>query len=396
MREPHRLRPTDWPAPPSTFSHSSLSNIEECPRRWQLVRARFGEHRFPERPSRAAIAGRMVHELLDELFKAVALRGAPPLASEAFRALVRDFDLRARARSRVERQRVEWRAHPRARGWDVGLSIDAIVSQVITLFRTQYRASLGSVVVTERIPERAFDVRQLAELVQRHPLTEVRLEHPQLPFEGTIDLVHAEEDGLVVLDFKTGTPKPAHREQVERYGVLWWRATGIVPVRLVLAYPSCAESFACDRATLERVEADLRARCDAARAQLTQHPASARPGDHCRYCSHRAFCDDAWSEEKLEAEGRVDLEVVVDGVAQLHGFAARTRAGRSLQVVHDAGTLSPRTGDCLRILDARWFPARRELAVDGLSEVFCVDGSRDDDPREGPPKGARRSKGAAR
>lgn len=338
------------------------------------ARARFGEHRFPERPSRAAIAGRIVHELLDELFKAVALRGTPKIGSAEFGAVVREFELRGRARARVREQRAEWRSHPRARGWDVGLSVDAIVNQVTALFRAQYQPGLEAQVVGEK-PARsgAFDPRKLAELVERHPLTEVRLVHPHLPFEGTLDLVRAEEDGIVVLDFKTGAAKRAHHEQVQCYALLWWRNTEIVPARLVLAYPGRSETVACDRAMLERVEANLEARCDVARQELANHPASAKTGDHCRFCSHRAFCDDAWSDEKLDAEGRVDLEVVVEGLAQLHGFTARTRAGRSLQVVHDAGTLSPRTGECLRILDARWFPARRELCVDGLAEAFWVD-----------------------
>ena len=51
--------PTAWADPPSTWSSTSLDDVEACPRRWQLLRSRWGDfERFPVRPHPAAIEGR--------------------------------------------------------------------------------------------------------------------------------------------------------------------------------------------------------------------------------------------------------------------------------------------------------------------------------------------------
>ena len=40
--------PTAWADPPSTWSSTSLDDVEACPRRWQLLRSRWGDfERFP-------------------------------------------------------------------------------------------------------------------------------------------------------------------------------------------------------------------------------------------------------------------------------------------------------------------------------------------------------------
>jgi PD-(D/E)XK nuclease superfamily len=79
--------PTAWAEAPELFSYSTLLAIETCPRRWQLEHSRYGEFdSLPIRPAPAAVEGQIVHEILDRLFKALALRGLPPLGSADFRA----------------------------------------------------------------------------------------------------------------------------------------------------------------------------------------------------------------------------------------------------------------------------------------------------------------------
>ena len=56
--------------------------------------------------------------------------------------------------------------------------------------------------------------------------------HPTLPVHGVIDLLRRDAAGTHVVDFKTGTPKPEHRDQFALYALLWWRATGDLPVSL--------------------------------------------------------------------------------------------------------------------------------------------------------------------
>ena len=85
--------PTAWADPPSTWSSTSLDDVEACPRRWQLLRSRWGDfERFPVRPHPAAIEGQIVHEALDRLTRACGQRGNPAFGSAEFSAALTDAD----------------------------------------------------------------------------------------------------------------------------------------------------------------------------------------------------------------------------------------------------------------------------------------------------------------
>ncbi|MBX3269501.1 MAG: PD-(D/E)XK nuclease family protein [Sandaracinaceae bacterium] len=365
--------PTKWATPPDTFSHSSLSAIEVCPRRWQLGRSEFGElGRIPERPNRAAVAGTIVHELLDALYKWLAVRGAPALGSSELAEHLREFDLRGRARPMVDVQRAAWRAHPRAGAWALGLTPEVVVNRVVRMFRNEYAQAqrVEPAVTAPTRQGRGRSTSDLAALVARAPLSELTLRHPSLPFEGTLDLVRQTSAGVTILDFKTGAPKPEHQAQLLCYAVLWWRNARVEPVELVASYPSASQRFECGRARLEEAERELGARIADARRRLSTTPADATTGPHCRYCSFRPFCDDAWADApSMSATGRLDVELVVEGPPAAYGFTARTNDGEAITVVHDAH-VSLRDGERLRLLDAKWDASTRELRLDGASEVF--------------------------
>src|SRR3954465_12721577 len=93
------LGPTATANPPGSYSYSSLAAIERCPRQWQLAHSPYGDlPRFPARPHPAAVEGEIVHALLDRLFKALAVRGMPPLGSPPFREGLAEADLQAGVR----------------------------------------------------------------------------------------------------------------------------------------------------------------------------------------------------------------------------------------------------------------------------------------------------------
>ena len=76
-----------------------------------------------------------------------------------------------------------------------------------------------SVLVAGRHPCRAI-------LKERGNLSELTLKHPSLPVVGVLDLVQqGDNDNIAIVDFKTGKPKPEHKDQLETYAVQWWRAT---------------------------------------------------------------------------------------------------------------------------------------------------------------------------
>lgn len=85
--------PTEWANPPITWSSTTIDDVEACPRRWQLLRSRWGEHeRFPERAHPASIEGQIVHDALDRLTRACGQRGNPAFGSAEFTAALTDAD----------------------------------------------------------------------------------------------------------------------------------------------------------------------------------------------------------------------------------------------------------------------------------------------------------------
>ena len=78
--------PSAWAEPLCSYSYSSLTSVERCPRQWQLLRSRYDRlDRFPARPNPAAVEGDIVHELLNRLFRTLAVRGMPPQGAAAFK-----------------------------------------------------------------------------------------------------------------------------------------------------------------------------------------------------------------------------------------------------------------------------------------------------------------------
>ena len=81
--------PTEWAEPPRFFSYSSLRSIRSCPRRWLLLNSVWGDSpKFPQRYAASAVEGRIVHESLDRLARALGHAGRPPIGSPAFARVV--------------------------------------------------------------------------------------------------------------------------------------------------------------------------------------------------------------------------------------------------------------------------------------------------------------------
>ena len=86
-------------------------------------------------------------------------------------------------------------------------------------------------------PENRSESSLSSLLAANGTLSERELRHPSLPVVGILDLIRATDDGVLVVDFKTGAAKSEHQEQVELYALLWWRNSGEMPVRIAVQYP---------------------------------------------------------------------------------------------------------------------------------------------------------------
>jgi hypothetical protein len=371
--------PTAWADPPSTWSTTSLDDVEACPRRWQLLRSRWGDfERFPVRPHPAAIEGQIVHEALDRLTRACGQRGNPAFGSAEFSAALTDADFFPGFARAVAEWQQRLTTHPRpGPAFRLRASGEELANRAVRMFREQYKPDRH---VTSQAAERATDTPAdvNAFLKQKRALSEVKLTHPKLPFLGILDRVQHIEEGVEVVDFKTGMPSDKHRKQLLRYALLWWRETGEVPVRVSAQYLDGVQSWPVTQGALEEVESDLVKKLPLLTDALGTHPAAAKPGTGCHTCAVRARCAAGWAvgEEAALVDGRGDAELVVKAKAGEHGFLARSRAGSEIAVVYEApvARLLPEhaEGHVLRVLDGVWKEKRTQLELKPWTEVFVV------------------------
>jgi hypothetical protein len=376
----HLAGPTGPAMLPDYFSFSSLNAIERCPRQWQLVHSRYGDReRFPARPSSALAEGDIVHQTLDHLFRTFSLHGLPPFGTPEFREASIRADIRRKIRNLVADHEARLARHPRGGGARLHIPDDQLANRAIRLFREVYPQA--------ETPQPPFAARgpissvsgpvpggpALAHLLSaKGALSELPLTHPMLPFKGVLDLVWCNGDEVVVTDFKTGRPQSEHALQVGDYAILWWRCSGLPPSHMEVRYPGGVEAQRVDPTRLVDLETNLANRIHAARIALASIQGSAKPGEQCRWCDVRQFCDSYWATPGKEP---TDVELRVVGTPTETGFPAQEENGE-LAVVFtaDVGRAQGpfRTGERLRVVNAR--RDNRGIEVKSWTEVFHLDG----------------------
>mgnify|MGYP002718539457 CR=1 FL=1 len=371
--------PTAWADIPSAWSSTSLDEVDGCPRRWQLLRSRWGNfERFPVRPHPAAIEGQIVHEALDRLTRACGQRGNPAFGTAEFSAALNDANFFPGFALAVTEWQERLMTHPRpGPQFRIRASGEELANRAVRMFRDQYKpeGQIASQTVY-RATDMPPDVKGL--LKQKRALSEVKLMHPKLPFLGILDRVHHTAEGVEIVDFKTGKPSDKHRNQLLRYALLWWRRTGDIPVRVSAQYLDGGESWPTTQEGLEDAEACLVKKLKLLTEALGAHPAAAKPGVGCHTCAVRARCAVGWAvgEEAALVDGRGDAELVVQARAGDHGFFARSRTGAEIAVVYEApvAKLLPEhvKGQVLRILDGVWMETCTQLELKAWTQVFVV------------------------
>jgi hypothetical protein len=360
-----------------------MRQMEECPLRWQLMHSRYGELRsFPERPRAAALVGKVVHAVLDALFRGLGERGSPPLGSPAFRQAMAEIKIMERIQQELSRYRMALEAHPRAAGLVILENERGIYNQVCQLFHGVYaqaqRGQEGRDMPEDVPPQDAAGWLQL--LRTRGALTEVRLQHPELPLVGVLDLIWDGGGRTHIVDFKTGEEKPEHVEQLELYALLWFRVTGEIAGKLELCYPGTRRSMQVAEGRILEVEERLRARIAALRNVLASHPAAARPGAQCGHCDVRQFCARYWegrvAVQAAAEHGRIDVELTVTQQLSAYVIVGQTAGGEEISVSF-AEEVGGRIGafaigDKMRILGARAGESAREVRLLKSTEVFWL------------------------
>ncbi len=366
--------PTAWATRPESFSFSSLAVINECPRRWQLVRSTWGEQRgFPERPHPAALEGQIVHEAIEHLAKALGRRGSPAIGSLEFQEVLKQSDFFGLIEQQILARNIRLAGQPLA-GPGPGLvaSSQDLANRAIRLFRAQYRPAQKAEPSRRPVTGIPLGTSLRDQLAAAGQLNECRLQHPRLPFVGVIDQVTLTPSGVHLVDFKTGQSKSDHRIQLAWYAVLWWRCTGTAPNTLVVQYLDHTDELAVGPDDLIRAEVQLEAAIHAASQTLQSQPAEPRIGPGCRTCPVRARCDQGWLFELAARAG--DREVVLLTKPSSNGFLGLNPAGREESVVYDAaiGLQLPDllVGERIRLVNLLATPSSVEIRA--WTEVYRV------------------------
>lgn len=259
---------------PKYLSPSSAGMFQQCARKWK--------HRYvdqlPDPPGEPALAGTFAHRVLELLLQEPPERRtkdrAKELARQVWPEIDGDADFGALRLTEDQRRAFRWRS------W---LAIDG-------LWHLEDPATV-TVEATEQ---------------------DVRVEVGGVPFRGIVDRVDIEPDGLVIVDYKSGTaPSPRFADtrlaQVLLYAAAVSELSGIRPARARLMYLSqriieveVSEANVREvTETLQRTWSALQRCCDANAFEATTGPL-------CAWCPFVAHCPEGQAEvEQRHLAGRV-------------------------------------------------------------------------------------------
>lgn len=256
------------------LSPSRASDFTACP---LLYRYRAID-RLPERPSRAAFRGTLVHEVLDRLFDLPSaqrdLTAATGLLAPALDDLL-DLDPDA-AFALVEA--AAWPAD------DPPVVPDELRGALLQEASDLLAAYFG------------LEDPRTIEPLDREPLVEAELDEG-LVLRGYIDRLDATDGRMRVVDYKTGrAPTQAWEQaamfQMRFYALIVHRMTGHLPDRLQLLYLGNREvlTYQPDHEDLQRFERKLRAIWTAITRAADTGDFRPRKSGRCQWCSFQQLC----------------------------------------------------------------------------------------------------------
>lgn len=354
------LTPSEAPRLPRHYSHTSLVQIEDCPRRWWLSHSVYNglPGGYPEPVSPAAMLGSIVHATLEK-FSADYARVISTGDEKAIQEFRKQFPLRATVHA--ERQAFMQRAKTNLRTDLVALEGNVSVDACISLFKDLIRRNLGPTAIDSLLIAARTNNGQKqpwvpsARLQPSDGSAKVKVPCPALlpeldlkidtpPLRGKIDLAVSEPEGDTLVEYKTGEPKPEHEEQSLLYALLWWTVTGRLARERQLIYAS-QESVRLGPVTLASMEQEAKRtveRVKRARSEIESScPRVHLDSEGCRLCPVRQLCSPYWTARETEAtrwtEASLraadqhresiqwrDLQITLEDVEQLpEGFIAR-------------------------------------------------------------------------
>lgn len=326
--------PESWPKPPKTMSISKLRSIESCPLRWSLSAGDYphiwNRPGYPDVPQLSSVEGNVVHDVLQSITVALLRAQVPSLSHNSAISVIRDLGgFSAILRSGIENSLSPLRDNPRA------LHIIGTLRERLDALIPELRCSVQDFLSRMHYiaPKYMIDTADVdKQPSSRSPLAygsyaEVALHATAMNWTGIADLITLKDNYCEIRDYKTGSPKAEHEEQLQVYALLWAKDEELNPSAslanaLVLSYldkdiridtPSSAQ--------LGVLERTLKERSIAAIESIKQSPPHANPSEeNCRFCSVRQLCSKYWvwlsevpSRKMLPAPEFADVQMKITG-----------------------------------------------------------------------------------
>lgn len=394
------ISPNSWPDAPEDLTFSTLKEIEACPRRWALAWASYpslwGDRGYPPKLHLKALAGTVVHTVLETVTKELVGAGCPSVFdASAVGVLQRLGGLSVVIGKAIDQIAARTATNPRA------AKLTDYLTRSLRAQAPEMRGRVQTMLARRVLLSKPHAGGGGSPSRGRSPLRhgvycEIELRVPRLGWKGRADLLTIAADSCEITDFKTGEPSGDHALQLRIYALLWSRDQALNPTaqmatQLVLAYPQGDAAVAAP--TIEEaaaLEAEIVTRGAAARTAIAVHPPAAKPDpQQCRFCGVRQLCEAYWQPEvqqRMANEIEIELRSFVDVEASIerrHGpkswdivIGAGTNQTRGL--LRTGGDLDFQPGQRLRILDAVQAADDPEsagvrcLTIGVLSEVYVV------------------------
>ncbi|WP_433435407.1 PD-(D/E)XK nuclease family protein [Nonomuraea sp. CA-141351] len=367
------------PRQPAFWSHSSLREMEACPRRWMLSRSEYPKlwekRGYPQLPVAATLFGDVVHAALETIVRKLVTAGCTsPRNAQAVQVLRDLGGITAVVEAASGDRLARLKGNPRLDD-DRMKRISVELSDRVPQARVHVQAYLSRTA----LPPTPQTARPQADPgtsvggpasgrrpagLGTHP--EIPLVSETLRLMGRVDLLTATQDRVAITDYKTGAEDPSHLDQLRLYAVLWDLDRIANPDRrpateLTASYPTHEITVpAPEEPELRDLEETVRQRIATAETELIASVPKALPdGQKCSLCQVRQLCDAYWEQapevHTLSAGAWFDYQGVVgpqNGARSWWLLSERT--GQKTMLLRTAATTNALpTGRRIRVLNLR-------------------------------------------
>ena len=312
----HAWSPSEWPKAPRWMSFSTLLEVEACPRRWALCAADYPyvweRPGYPRTPQTSTLEGTVVHLALEKISHALAKRGCQSLTDESAFCTLKDLGgYTVIIANCIDCALRPYKGNPRATP-----VLDEVRQQLerqSPKLRTRIQRLLSRIHLVSRndvqLDTAAHHIEVSGHQLPHGSHAEVKLQVPDLGWQGVADFLTLSSASCEIRDFKTGISKPQHEFQLRTYALLWARDLNLNPSgrladKLVLSYDDSDVEVPPPREKeLRFLENEVRRRTAAVCADLRINPPETRPSQQtCPHCIVRHLCEEYWQWHARQRE----------------------------------------------------------------------------------------------